>query len=156
MTDPIILSLPYPISANRYWATRCYQDKETKQWRAMTYVTKEAEAYRKEVLNIAMMAGLPEPLTGRVALAYRLYPNRPQDWKLRQKKLGAEWDDGVLCMDLGNAEKVMADALQGVAYLDDKQVRKIVAERCEPDEYGARLVVYVRAIPKQLVQDALL
>jgi crossover junction endodeoxyribonuclease RusA len=155
MTAAIILVLPYPISANRYWASRVYKVKGTHTYRAMTYVTKEAEAYRLQVVTVAMLAGLPEPLTCRVELAYRLYPHRPQDWEKRQRKLGPEWDDDVMCMDLGNAEKVMSDALQGVAYLNDKQVRKIVAERMEPDEHGARLVVYVRRLPSKVTQQPL-
>lgn len=156
MNEPIILALPYPVSANRYWATRVYRVKGTNTHRAMTYRTPEAVAYCAHVAQIAMLAGLPEPFTGRVALSYRLYPNRPQDWEKRVRKLGAEWDDDVMCMDLGNAQKVMEDALQGIAYVNDKQVRKLVAERCEPDEYGARLIVYVRAIPKEIVQESLL
>lgn len=156
MTAPLILVLPYPISANRYWSSRVYKVKGSTQYRAMTYTTKEAEAYRQEVQLIAGAAGLSEPLTGRIELAYRLYPNRPQDWEKRVRKLGELWDDDVMCMDLGNAEKVMADALQGVVYGNDKQIRKIVAERMEPDEHGARLVVYVRQIPSKAVQGALL
>lgn len=151
MTAVITLVLPYPISANRYWASRSYKVKGSTQYRSMTYVTKEAEAYREQVHLIARVAGLGDPLEGRIELGYRLYPNRPQDWEKRQRKLGPDWDDDVMCLDLGNAEKVMADALQGVVYANDKQIRKIVAERMEPDEHGARLVVYVRQIPKRSV-----
>ncbi|WP_245626257.1 RusA family crossover junction endodeoxyribonuclease [Stenotrophomonas humi] len=44
----------------------------------------------------------------------------------------------------------MSDALNGIAWADDKQLRKIVLERCEPDEKGARVEVeieYIAAAP---------
>jgi crossover junction endodeoxyribonuclease RusA len=156
MTATIILTLPYPISGNRYWASRVYKVKGTNQYRAMTYVTKEAEAYRQEVQTIALAAGLGAPLKGRIELGYRLYPRRPLDWQARVRKLGPEWDDDVMCQDLLNAEKVCLDALQGLVYENDKQIFKAAAERCEPDEHGARLVVYVRSIPRKVTQETLL
>lgn len=160
MTDVIILNLPYPISENRYWATRVYTPAGGGKPRAMTYVTKEAEAYRQQVQHIALDAGLSEPLQGRVELSYRLYPHRPQDWKKRMRSLGPEWDDSVQCLDVYNAIKVAADAMQGVIYVDDKQIWGGTNRREEPDEYGARLVVYVRKIPPKAApapeQEALL
>ena len=38
----ISLTLPYPISANRYWASRVIRSKKTGKWLSMTYVTPEA------------------------------------------------------------------------------------------------------------------
>jgi len=39
-------------------------------------------------------------------------------------------------MDLDNVIKVVLDALQGVAYMDDKQVRKLTAEIADPVSGG--------------------
>lgn len=46
------------------------------------------------------------------------------------------------CIDLDNANKVLLDAMKGVAIDDDKWVRRIVAERMEPDG-EARVVVTI-------------
>lgn len=141
----VTLVLPYPVSANRYWATRTVKPKGGKAM-AMTYVTPEAKAFKAEVQRIALAAGVTTPILGRVRLDIRLYPNRPQDWARRQRLHGAAWDDTVQCIDLGNAEKVLSDALKDVVMGDDKWIRKINAERMAPDELGARVVVSVTAI----------
>jgi len=107
------LTLPYPISANRYWRNA----------RGRTFVSSEAKAYKQAVALIARNAGLYEPaLISAVALDVRLIPK-----------------SGV-CMDLDNALKVTIDALNGIAYEDDSQVRKIVAQRMPPDGVGRLLV----------------
>lgn len=142
---PITLVLPYPVSANAYWATRIIPANRLKQKPAMaiTYVTKEAEAYKTEVGWKIRAAGLLQPITGRVQIDVRLYPARPQDWQKRQRQEGAAWDDTVRCIDLDNANKVLLDALKGMAIEDDKWVRRIVAERMEPDAEGARVVLTI-------------
>lgn len=136
----IRLTVPYPPSANRYWRTTVIGR------RAQTYVSAEGKAYREDVAWRARALGV-QPIAGRVALTVRLYPHRPQDWKRRQRKDPETWDDTVQCIDLGNCEKVLSDALNGVAWIDDKQHRRIVLERMEPDDQGARLEVEVEAVP---------
>lgn len=149
----ISLRLPYPISANRYWASRVMQVKGTQTWRAMTYVTPEAKAYKERVGWIARAQGIREPMLGRVELAYRLYPHRPLDWQRRMRRDPLTWDDTVGCIDLGNCEKVLSDALQGVVIENDRNFWKITGERMEPDEHGARLIVWVRhRAPRELPQ----
>lgn len=151
----ITLTLPYPISANRYWATRTIPAKGARKAMAMTYVTPEAKAYKEQVQLLARAAGVRAPLSGRVQLEIKLYPHRPLDWKTRQRKLGAAWDDSVQCIDLGNAEKVLSDALKDVVMDDDKWIRRIVSERMEPDG-EARVVVTITAIPTAQPQASLL
>ena len=141
------LTLPYPISSNRYWRTRVAGKL------AMTYVSSEAKEYKAEVVRRAAMAGLVNPITGRVQILVQLYPNRPQDWRTRQRKLGEGWDDTVQCIDLGNCEKVLSDALNGIAWVDDKQHRRIILERMEPDEHGARVVVTITPMASVQVQQ---
>lgn len=151
----IRLTLPYAISANRYWATRVVPGKGPRKAMAMTYVTPEAKAYKAEVEAICRAAGIVKPLAGRVAIHVQLYPHRPLDWRTRQRKLGAAWDDGVQCLDLDNANKVLLDALKDVAIEDDKWVRRLTSERMEPDG-EARVVVTITAMPvAQLQQDLL-
>jgi crossover junction endodeoxyribonuclease RusA len=137
----IVLTLPYPISANRYWAHRVVTPKRGKPM-ALTYVTPEARAYRESCAWAASRV-IRKPLGGRIQLEAQLYPNRPLDWERRMRKLGVTWDDSVQCIDLGNAEKVMSDALQGIVFADDCMYRRIVLDRMEPDDKGARLVVTI-------------
>lgn len=143
--NAITLTLPYPVSANRYWASRVIRMKATGRWTAMTYVTPEAEAYKAEVVKIARAAGVAQLIEGRVLLDLQLYPHRPQDWKTRMRKLGSAWDDTVQCIDLGNAEKVISDALQGVVIGDDKWIWEQTKRRMEPDGEG-RVVVTITPI----------
>lgn len=124
------LTLPYPISANRYWRA------VTIKGHAVMVPTKEAKQYKADVGWIAKGAGIRAPLKGRVSLHVKLFPQRPQDWAKRSQRNPDTWDDDVRCIDLGNAEKVLSDALNGVAWDDDKQLHRITLERCEPDGEG--------------------
>lgn len=139
----ITLVLPYPISANRYWATRVIKAKATGRYMAMTYATPEAKAYQEQTQWIARAAGVLKPLAGRVEIEYDLYPDRPLDWAKRCKKDPEGWANTVRCIDLGNAEKVMSDALNGAVIEDDKWIWRILGQKMEPDERGARLVVRI-------------
>jgi len=136
--QPIELTLPYPLSANRYWRT--YMPRGFSA--PVTACSKEAKEYKAQVGWLARKAGVSKPIAGRVAVAYTLYPQRPQDWAKRAARDPMAWDDTVQCIDLDNAQKVLFDALKGVAFDDDKWVRRIEAERAEPDGEG-RIVVRI-------------
>lgn len=136
----IELTLPYPISANRYWLS-FYAPKIK---RVITGPTKEATAYKRQVARIAEEAGIRAPLEGRVRVELDLYPQRPQDWAKRAKADPLTWDDTVRCIDLDNARKVIYDALKMVVFADDKMVYEDTGRRMAPDG-EARVVV--RVIP---------
>ncbi|CAM2143751.1 crossover junction endodeoxyribonuclease RusA [Pararobbsia alpina] len=144
--SPITVRLPYPISANRYWRTRVITPKAGRSPIVSTYVSPEAKEFKAIVGEMLRSVGCVRPFTGRVAIAYTLFPNRPQDWKTRQRKHGDGWQDTVQCIDLDNAQKVLLDALKGIAFEDDVWVREITARRAEPDAEGARLVVTITPI----------
>lgn len=145
----IRLVLPYPISANRYW-------RPVPIGKHVTIVpTTEAKQYRRTVAQLCAVAGVTKALQGRVEVAVQLYPHRPQDWQKRQRLHGEAWDDTVQCLDIDNANKVLLDALKGVAIEDDKWVRRLVAERMEPDG-EARVVVTITPIVRRVVQASLL
>lgn len=153
----VILKLPYPPSANRYWATRVMNATSTGgRPMATTYITADAKAFKKQVLALAHAAGIVAPILGRIKVEIWLYPNRPQDFAARIRKLGATWDDGVMCLDIDNANKVLLDSMKDVVFEDDKFVRVLVAQRMEPDAGGARVVVRISAIPAQQPQEKLL
>jgi len=149
----ICVTLPYPPSANRYKAPRIVKPKGGAPF-ISTYVTPEAKEYKADVERIVRAAGVHEPILGRIAIAYTLYPHRPLDFKTRMRKLGDAWQDTVQCIDLDNAQKVLLDALKGVAFEDDAWVRRITAERAEPDG-EARLVVTIESISTPQPQGAL-
>ena len=109
----IRLTLPYPPSANRYW-------RHTR--RGGLYVAPEAKAYKQTVAALGLKEGA-RPLAGDVSLTLRVY--RPQ-------RSG----------DLSNRIKVLEDALRGVAFGDDKQVARLLAERFE-DKHNPRVEVEV-------------
>lgn len=149
----LTVTLPYPISANRYWRTRVIKPKAGPAI-VSTYVSPEAKAYKEQVGWILRAAGVCEPMQGRVEIAYTLFPKRPQDWQTRQRKLGAAWDDTVQCIDLDNAQKVLLDALKGIAFEDDSWVRRISGKRVEPTGEG-RIVVMITPISVEQPQEVL-
>jgi crossover junction endodeoxyribonuclease RusA len=90
----VTLVLPYPPSANRYW----------RHANNRTYVSEEAKDYKRTCGWMAReILGDFEPLAGPVFMRVRVY--RPQ-------KSG----------DLTNRIKVLEDALEGIAYINDKQI----------------------------------
>lgn len=147
----ISLTLPYPLSANRYWRT--YMPKGFAA--PVTTLSQEAKDYKRKVVLMCRELGVSKPFPGRVQLEIRLYPQRPLDADKRIRKDPANWDDTVRCIDLDNANKVLLDALKGIAIEDDKWVRKIIAERMEPDG-EARVEVVITAVSSEQVQGALL
>lgn len=110
--DDVVLRLAYPVSANRYWKT--FQNHQV--------VSREARQYRA---HVKYQAGKEQvmPSEGEVALLVLLHP------KLTKKGVASE-----VVIDLDNCLKVVVDALQGVFYRDDKQVKFITAL------YGAPVV----------------
>lgn len=151
--NSISLNLPYPISANRYWATRIIKKKGALKPTAMTYVTPEAKVFKDLVHKLAVAAGVRSPITGRVAIAYTLHPHCPQDAHRRAKHDPVGWEDTVQCMDLDNAQKVLLDALKGVAIEDDKWVREISAKRGTPVDGGKLVVTITPIAPAMAAQE---
>lgn len=144
----ITLNLPYPLSANRYW-------RPVKLGAHISIVpTKEAKQFRAEIVALCRRQGVVAPITGRVHVDVQLFPARPLDWQKRMRLNGAAWDDTVRCIDIDNANKVLLDALKDVAIEDDKWVRRLTAERMEPDG-EARVVVTITAIPTVQPQPGL-
>lgn len=144
----LTVTLPYPMSANKYWRPVPIGARVT------IVPTKEAKAFKDEIAWLLRSAGVRRPLEGRVKIHLDLYPQRPKDWQARQRKLGARWDDNVMCIDIDNARKVLYDAFKGVLIVDDKWIWSDSANRCEPDG-EARVVVTVEQIAAEQPQAAL-
>lgn len=94
------LVLEYPPSTNAAW--RSMYNKHI--GRVVVFMTKKARKYKENVGKRGAAAGI-RPLEGDVTIRVRVY---------RPMKRG----------DLMNSEKVLLDALQGVAYQNDSQIRR--------------------------------
>lgn len=150
----ITLTLPYPISANRYWATRVVTPRGGRPM-ALTYVTPEAKSFKSQVALLAKSAGIRKPIEGRVSVHIQLYPKRPLDFAKRMRADPLYWADTVQRLDLDNARKVTNDALKDIVFLDDKCIWRDSGEVMEPDG-EARLVVTIEPIFTDSPQVALL
>lgn len=126
--DALVLNLPYPVSANRYWRI----------WRNKAVRSAEATAYKEIVRCIAQEAGAV-PSEGGVAVCLRLIPKANKDGSANKTVI-----------DLDNALKVTLDALQGIAYHNDRQVRRIAAEYDSEPVAGGGLVVEIEELEECL------
>lgn len=97
-------------------------------------VSTEAKKYKADVWALARQKGLSTPSGQTMSVAIILYPVAPKDWGKRQVK--DPRGDTVRCLDLDNSAKVIFDILQGIAYENDRQVRRITMERGLPVERG--------------------
>lgn len=144
----ITVTLPYPVSANRYWASRIVTPKGGKPF-VSTYVTPEAKQFKEEVGWLLRAKGVRQVLPGRMQVDIKLWPHRPLDFKKRMREHGDLWDDTVQRLDLDNCRKVINDALKDIAIQDDKCIFKDSGEVMEPDGRKACVVVtispYMRA-----------
>lgn len=122
--DALVLNLPYPVSANRYWRI----------WRNKAVRSAEATAYKSVVRRIAQEAGVM-PSEGSVAVCLRLIP-----------KVNKDGSANKTVIDLDNALKVTLDSLQGIAYENDTQVRRIVAEYSSEPVAGGGLAVEIEEL----------
>jgi crossover junction endodeoxyribonuclease RusA len=93
-----------PPSVNSYWRS------VLRGGRIIHYVSKEGKAF-KNALSLIARANKFKLLKGDVILKYKLYC----------KKQGRK--------DLDNTLKAVQDALEGIAYENDKQIKRIEAEK---------------------------
>jgi len=145
-----VITLPYPISANRYW--RQFYNPKTKH--VMQGPSSDATKYKRDCAWLVKAAGIREPIIGRVSVHLQLYPALPKDAAKRIRADPMRWDETVLCIDLDNARKVVYDALKGLAFEDDAMIFRDSGERMEPDG-EARVVVTIEPIVRQSPQIGL-
>lgn len=107
----------------------------------MTYVSAEAKAYKEHVGWLAKASGV-KITSNLIILAYTLHP-----------KLTVKGEASKVRLDLSNCLKVMEDALNGIAYVDDKQVIEIHGKVGDPVKDGA---ITVTVTPIEPVQVGLL
>ena len=112
------LSLPTPISANRYW--RIANNR--------LFRSSDAEQFKRLAAMSARMAGV-EKLTGDVEVVITLHP--------RETQCGTS---SKVRVDLDNAIKVTLDSLNDIAWIDDKQVVRLAAQIGPPVKDGGLTV----------------
>ena len=100
----------------------------------MTVISKRALEYRKSVKAICYAYGV-QPMEGKLAVFLTLCARKPK------KDTGKE----PRVIDLDNCAKVMLDALQGVGYENDKQVRALSLKYGDPVPGGCLNVMIVKA-----------
>lgn len=122
----ITLRLPYPVSANRYWRKVAVRNMPHS---AKLVLSHEAKMYRYNVGWLAKAQGLHGPADGPLSVSVQVLP--------KTTKNGAA--SGQI-LDLDNAWKVASDALQGVAYDNDRQVKRLLLEYGDPTYDGGLLV----------------
>ena len=82
----------------------------------MTVRSKEADEYKRIAAHAAVRGGVKEH-TGPVSVSLTLHPKTTKSGQPSKTR-----------MDLDNCIKVTLDALNGVAYRDDRQVVRLLAE----------------------------
>jgi crossover junction endodeoxyribonuclease RusA len=111
------LELTMPPSSNRYWRIGNH---------GRLYRSDAAEEYMDDCGLLARQQKFGEPIEGNVAISMKFY---------RARKSG----------DLDNRIKVLLDALQGIAYADDKQVTELHAYRFD-DAKNPRVEVEIAPV----------
>jgi len=120
------LSLAYPPSTNRLW----------RHQRGRMVVSAEAQAWKQAAVWQARAVGCPL-LAGPVTVDMILHPRLTKAGKASQIRL-----------DVDGPIKIALDALQGVAYANDKQVTCLTARVGAPLPEGG-LTVQVKAMDQE-------
>jgi Holliday junction resolvase RusA-like endonuclease len=110
----VVLTLPWPPTGNLYW-------RKTRAGRI--YPSNDAVAYKQAAALAALGQRCPRFL-GPVALTLDFYPPDRRG-------------------DGDNRVKVLQDSLEGLAYANDRQVRRMAWELHEPDRADPRVVMVI-------------
>ena len=122
----IKLTLPYPVSANLYWRTAVVGGK------VRTYRSKDANEYRHAVQWFGKEERV-KPHDGDCSIELIVHPRMTVNNKASR-----------IVIDIDNAIKVTLDALEGVLYHNDNQVKELSASYGEPVTGGALTVIAKR------------
>ena len=121
------LTLPHPVSANRYW--RVYRNRVIR--------SEDANDYRRAVIRAAGYARIT-PTDKPVIVRMTYHPRMNKDGSASKVR-----------MDVSNVIKVAEDALQGLAYHDDKQVVSCTGRLGKPMA-GGGLTVRIKTIEENM------
>lgn len=105
------------------------------------YTPKRTQEYEKAVRHTAISQleeGHVVP-TGPVKLVVEIFDEVPMSWKPKERALALMSEIYPQRGDLDNRVKAIEDALNGVYYVDDKQIVKLQASM----EYGQQNAIYI-------------
>ena len=87
-----------------------------------TYTDAETRAYEEQIAWAAKAAGA-KPVPNACRISVTLGMPLPKSWSIKKKDLAWHAEGKCLCLpDVDNALKIVMDALNGVAWKDDRQV----------------------------------
>jgi Holliday junction resolvase RusA-like endonuclease len=115
----IRLTLPYPPTVNHLYVTIQHKG------RSLRVPSTESKKYKKEIVRLCAESHV-SPIIGEVSITFRAY---------RPRRIG----------DLDGMFKAIFDGLSGQAYLDDKQISEIIANRYD-DPKHPRVEIEIRAL----------
>lgn len=118
----IELKLPYPVSSNKYWRRSGHK----------MHRSAEAKSFIEEVKWIAK-SKKAVPTKSHYSLNIKLHP-----------KMNKDGSTNKTVVDIDNALKVTLDALEGVIYENDNQVKQISIKYAEAVQGGALTVIAER------------
>ncbi len=110
--------LPYPPSTNRMWRT----------FRGMTVLSKEGKAFKQQAALLYRRAGL------------KLHHGDVVVWLTLHPRMNKDGSASKTVLDLDNSLKAALDALQGVAYVNDRQIKALAAKYGPPTPNGGATV----------------
>lgn len=110
-------TLPYAVSTNVYWRNN----------NGRTHISEAGKKFKQTVR--ANYQWLNRLISGNVQMVIKLHP-----------KLNKDGSQCKTLIDLDNCTKCVLDSLINVAYLDDRQVKRIVLEYGEPVKGGMTVV----------------
>ena len=102
--------MPYPVGVNRVW----------RNFKGRMVANPVAERWKRTAANLARMAGISMH-GGHVSVHYKLHPKTNRDGSPSRVRL-----------DIDAPAKALLDALNGVAWMDDRQVIRLVGEVAGP------------------------
>ena len=113
-----VLHLPYPLSVNRYWRRAGYK----------THISNAGRKYKQTVKAIGLRAGAIQH-KGNMQVQIIILP------KLTKAGVASK-----VLIDIDNGNKCILDALQGVLYEDDAQIKSLRVDYGEPVDGGGVIV----------------
>lgn len=115
------ITLPYPVSTNRL----------TRYGSGRAYLSPKARAWKQASAQIARLAGV-EVSTMPMHVSIILQPKQNKDGSASKTRV-----------DVDNCIKACFDGLNGVVWLDDKQIEKVTAQIGFPVPGGGLSVSWV-------------
>lgn len=112
---------------------------------AATYKAREDVAYEKAVRDAYLLEhGGKKPLGGPLTVTITAFLPIPKSETLRSKQLMRDgWLKPTKKPDIDNIAKAVLDALNGVAWVDDKQICALSAAKYYADSENAGLAVSI-------------